>query len=253
MDLGLLLMSFLVGIMVGLTSMGGAALMTPILILVVGVRPTLAVGTDLAYSSITKIAGAWMHWKQGTVDMKVVLRMATTSVPSGLLGVLAVEYLRKHGANVDDAIKHSMGIALLFVAIFMLARTLNLTPGEGLTRFVQAHEIPLTYFWGALVGFGVGLTSVGSGSLIAPLLMIIFMNEPSKAVGTDVMHAVLLVTATGLLHWHTGNVNWDLVPNLLAGSVPGVLVGSWLAPRLPAKALRLGLGTVLAITGWKLI
>jgi uncharacterized membrane protein YfcA len=253
MTTGLLLMSFLVGIMVGLTSMGGAALMTPFLILVLGVRPVLAVGTDLVYGSLTKIAGAIMHWKQGTVDLKICFRMALGSVPGGILGVLVITQLHKSGVDIDYWVRHALGIALLIVALLVVAKAMSYEIPARYTSWILKHRDASTIIWGAFVGFAVGLTSVGSGSLIAPFLLIIMPGSTARVIGTDVFHAALLVSATAFVHQQAGNVDWNLVPTLLCGSIPGVLIGSYLAPRLPERVLRFGLAALLFATGWKLV
>lgn len=250
---GLLVMSFAVGMMVGLTSMGGAALMTPFLILVLGVRPVLAVGTDLVYGSLTKIAGAWMHWRQGTVDLRVSLRLAMGSLPGGVLGVLAVQKLRGIGFDIDDWVRHALGVALLMVALMVVARAMGYVIPPRHTGWILRHRNGATVFWGAFVGFAVGMTSVGSGSLIAPFLLVLMPGSPARVIGTDVFHAAILVSATALVHQQAGNVDWNLVPTLLCGSIPGVLIGSYLAPRLPERVLRLGLAALLFATGWKLV
>lgn len=250
-DFTLWLLSLMVGLLVGLTSMGGAALMTPLLILVFGVRPMLAVGTDLAYGAITKIAGAMMHFRQGTVDMKVAFRLACGSIPAGVLGVLTVSGLHRIGIDADQWIRRLLGWVLMIVAATILARCFYGPMKFSSTAFAS-HERSMTIVWGAFVGFLVGLTSVGSGSLLAPFLLMLFPNNPSRAVGTDVFHAAILVSATAFFHVQGGNVDWHLVPILLAGSVPGVLVGSYLAPKLPGRTLRFSLGAVLLATGLKL-
>ena len=178
MTSGLLLMSFFVGVLVGLTSMGGAALMTPFLILVLGVRPVLAVGTDLVYGSLTKIAGAWMHWKQGTVDLRICWKLAIGSVPSGILGVLTISRLHDHGIDIDYWVRHALGFALLVVALLVLAKAMGYEIPPRYHKWVLRHETPATIGWGAFVGFAVGLTSVGSGSLIAPFLLILMPGHP---------------------------------------------------------------------------
>ncbi len=248
----LVFMSFLVGILVGLTSMGGAALMTPFLILIVGVRPVLAVGTDLAYGALTKVAGAWMHWRQGKVHMETVRRLAYGSVPGGIAGVLVISRIRRY-IDVDHYVKTSIGIVLVVVSLVLLIRTL--TPDwipERPLDWIRAHARQLTSVWGLFVGFTVGMTSVGSGSLIAPFLIALHPGKPALVVGTDVFHAAVLVAATAFLYTGTGQVEWQLVPVLLLGSLPGVLLGSYLAPRLPARILRVGLGIVLLGTGVRL-
>lgn len=251
-SVSLILMSFLAGILVGLTSMGGAALITPFLILFVGVKPSLAIGTDLVYGAITKIAGGWMHWRQQTVEMKLVLQMAIGSVPGGIIGVYVIQYLHTTDLPVDEALRHVLGVVLVIVAVLLLARTFGYLPQNAPSWLVR-HERKSTTIWGFLVGLTVGLTSVGSGSLLAPFLMMIRPNRPAHVVGTDVFHAAILVSATAMLHGQAGNVNWDLIPLLLAGSLPGVLIGSFVAPRLPARHLKVGLSVLLFATGVKLI
>jgi uncharacterized protein len=252
-DLGLLMMAFLVGTLVGLTSMGGAALMTPFLILVLGIRPVLAVGTDLAYGAITNMAGAFMHWRQGTVDMRVVRYLASGSIPGAVVGFLLITRLRHHGYDIDLYLRRALGGVLVTVALLMLVRALwGKLPQPG-PDFLKRHRRPVTIAWGAVVGFAVGLTSVGSGSLVAPFLLMLYPGIPALVVGTDVVHAAMLISAAALLHVEAGNVAWRLLPYLLMGAVPGVLVGSYLAPRLPARTMRVGLSLVLLTTGMKLV
>ena len=169
-DVGLWLMSSLIGMLVGLTSMGGAALMTPFLILILGVRPVLAVGTDLAYGAVTKIVGASMHWRQGTVDLLAVRRLAYGSVPGGILGVIIISLIHRTGIDVDHYVKTTIGLVLIVVASIVLVRSLIPKFFPPLpVAWLRSHAGPATTVWGAVVGFTVGLTSVGSGSLIAPL------------------------------------------------------------------------------------
>jgi len=247
------LLSFAVGVLVGLTSMGGAALVTPFLILFMGLRPVLAIGTDLVYSAVTKIAGAYVHWRQGTVDMQMVLQLATGSVPGGVAGVLLVRWLRTGGIDPDPYLRRAIGVVLLSVALVLIYRTFRRDYGLRGVNLLPRHDRRLAIFWGAVVGFAVGLTSVGSGSLIVPFLLFSYPMSPARAVGTDVFHAAVLVSATALLHAKAGHVQWELVPLLLTGSIPGVLLGSYIAPRSPVRSLRLGLSVVLFVTGAKLM
>jgi uncharacterized protein len=251
---GLLLMSFLIGLLVGLTSMGGAALMTPFLILVLGVRPVLAVGTDLAYGALTKITGAWMHWRQGTVDLKVVRHLALGSLPGVIAGAIVISYLRSRGAHTDGYVRVALGVVLVCVSIVILLRSLvpKVLPPLPLEWFHRNAKTATT-IWGAAVGFAVGLTSVGSGSLITPFLMMIYPGKLPLVVGTDVFHAAILVSAGACFYVGTGQVDWKLVPILLIGSVPGVMLGSRLATRLPPRTLRVALGTLLLATGITLL
>jgi uncharacterized membrane protein YfcA len=251
MNFPLVLMSFGVGILIGLTSMGGAALMAPFLILVLGVRPVTAVGTDLVYGAVTKIVGAWVHLKQGTVDMAAVRKLAYGSIPGGLVGSFLVILLPRFTHDAEHYVKRAIGALLVIIAIILLVRVL--------TRFRETAPSPKTLqflnekgavIWGAVVGFCVGATSVGSGSLLAPFLMMLYPTKPSKVVGTDVFHAAILVSVTGIAHATSGGVEWQLVPWLLAGSIPGVLLGSRMAAHVPARPLRTGLAAVLLFTGY---
>jgi uncharacterized membrane protein YfcA len=253
MNLPLMLMSFGVGILIGLTSMGGAALMAPFLILIVGVRPVVAVGTDLVYGAVTKIVGAFVHQRQGTVDIPVVKKLASGSLPGGLLGAMSVIFLPRVAHDAERYVQKAIGITLVIVAAILIARML--IPSDiatpSLKRLKFLHERG-TVIWGALVGFCVGATSVGSGSLLAPFLMMIYPSKTSKVVGTDVFHAAILVSVTGLAHATSGGVEWTLVPSLLAGSIPGVLLGSRLSTYIPARSLRTGLAAVLLLTGYRM-
>jgi uncharacterized membrane protein YfcA len=253
MNFPLMLMSFCVGILIGLTSMGGAALMAPFLILMVGVRPVTAVGTDLVYGAVTKIIGAWVHFRQGTVDIPVVKKLATGSVPGGLSGALAVILLPKVTRSAEHYVQQAIGAILVIVAVVLIARMLIPTPVASPSakrlRFLHGRG---TVIWGAVVGFCVGATSVGSGSLLAPFLLMLYPSKTSKVVGTDVFHAAILVSVTGIAHATSGGVEWTLIPSLLAGSIPGVLLGSRLSTYIPTRSLRTGLAAVLLLTGLRM-
>ena len=253
MNVPLALMSFGVGILIGLTSMGGAALMAPFLILIVGVRPVTAVGTDLVYGAVTKIIGGWVHFKQGTVDLDVVKKLATGSVPGGILGALTVILLPKVTHDAEQYIKRAIGTLLVVVAVVLVVRMLvplsTASPSAKRLKFLHGEG---TIMWGAFVGFCVGATSVGSGSLLAPYLMVLYPTKTSKIVGTDVFHAAILVSVTGLAHATSSGVEWSLIPTLLAGSIPGVLLGSKLSTHVPALPLRTGLAALLLVTGYRM-
>lgn len=253
MDFPIVLMSFCVGILIGLTSMGGAALMAPFLILIVGVKPVTAVGTDLLYGAVTKIIGASVHLRQGTVDLPVVKKLAIGSIPGGIAGALSVLLLPHVTHDAERVVKRAIAVLLVLVAITLLVRMLSrfseAVPSVRTLSFLQGRG---TIIWGAVVGFCVGATSVGSGSLLAPFLIMLYPAKTSKVVGTDVFHAAILVSVTGLAHAASGAIEWPLIPLLLAGSIPGVLIGSWLAARVPAKPLRTGLATLLLVTGYQM-
>jgi uncharacterized membrane protein YfcA len=244
---------FVLGLCVGLTSMGGGSLMAPFLILIVGVRPVVAVGTDLAYGAITKLFGAAVHWHEDTVDFGAVKTLAIGSVPGGILAALAVPVLSARGFDMDAILRHAIGIVLVFVAVLLLLRLVFVDRfRQPRVWFPRLHRAATSVF-GAIAGVAVGLTSIGSGSLITPFLMMMYPMSAARVVGTDLFHAAILVSVTAIVHAGSGSVDWIVMSRLLVGSVPGVVLGSWLAPRLPAPVLRLGLVSVLLTSGLKLM
>lgn len=243
----LVAVSFPTGILIGLTGIGGAALMTPLLILVFGFNPGAAIGTDLVYSMFTKVAGSWLHWKQGHVDLRVVGVLASASLPAAALGTSAMTSL--HSSFRGDArLKAIIGVVLLIVASISMLRSRKLiAPRTGIPLILA------TLAYAAVAGFLVGLTSIGSGSLILPLLVIVNRLPIVRAVGTDIFHAAILVAFSAALHVSIGAVNWEAVPWLLAGSIPGVVIGSRLAPRVPERTLRLVVLAILLVSALKLL
>lgn len=260
MDIGIVAAGFVVGTLIGLTGMGGGALMAPFLILVVGVRPVVAVGTDLVYSAVTKAFGAWQHLSLRTVDVRLALFFALGSVPGALVGVRIIALVKEaHGAGVDEFIVKLMGVALLLASASIV---LKMVLGHRLSVAPTASNAPLELSWrrkvatvlvGAVIGVLVGLTSVGSGSLVAVVLLLFYGMSASRMVGTDIFNALLLTTAAGLAHLQAGDVNLGLAGNILIGSVPGVILGSRLNVRVPERALRVVVAVVLLIVGLKLV
>jgi uncharacterized membrane protein YfcA len=245
-----------VGFLVGLTGMGGGALMTPVLILVFGFHPTLAVGTDIAYAALTKVFGSWRHLTQGSVDKGVALWLAAGSVPSGLLGAFAVNALKRHeDAAVDVVLYRAIGAALVVVGALLLLRLLL----RSATRYSEADldmstgRRAATVAIGATTGFVIGLTSVGSGTLLALFLILFYPLAARRIVGTDVFHATILLGATAIAQLRFGNVDLAMVGALLVGSVPGVVIGSNLTVRTPVTLLRGCLAVVLALSGIALL
>jgi uncharacterized protein len=253
MDFPLVLMSFGVGILIGLTGMGGAALMAPFLILAVGLQPITAVGTDLVYGAVTKIVGAWVHWKQGNVDLPVVRNLAAGSIPGGLAGAALVTFLPRLTHQAEAYVRKGIGTLLVLVGAILLTRMIFSVTGAPVSaerlRFLRGAGSAI---WGAVVGFCVGATSVGSGSMLAPFLMVLFPKQISRVTGTDVFHAAILVTVTGLFYSLKSGVEWNLVPLLLAGSIPGVVIGSRLSVHVPAWPLRTGMAALLMVTGYRI-
>jgi uncharacterized membrane protein YfcA len=235
-----------VGVLIGLTGIGGGSLMTPLLILFAGVQPVVAIGTDLAYGAITKTVGGWRHLRSGTVDLGVSKWLAVGSVPGSIAGVLLVDALHdRYGDGFDTTLLGLVAAALFIVAFTVLGRALFGVPRE-------RHSVPLTSRAkvgaagiGLVLGVILGMTSVGSGALVGLALIMVFRLTPHRVVGTDVFHAALMLWAAGLTHLFVGNVDLTLMTNILIGSLPGVWLGTALMARVPAAALRPTLGCVL--------
>jgi uncharacterized protein len=245
----LVLFGFGVGILVGTTGMGGGSLMTPLLILLFGIKPVVAVGTDLAYAAITKTAGGLLHWRRGTVQKDLALWLAAGSCPGAVAGVVLLDRL-----GLNDLLLPLISAALLLTGCLVLLRALVLD-GAGETDTVQLDRggkaIAVTL--GASVGFVLGVTSAGSGTLIAIGLMLFYKLSPRRVVGTDVFHAALLLWTAAIAHLFSGNVDLALAGTILIGSLPGVWVGTHLATRLPERGLRPALGIVLLTSGLTLL
>lgn len=254
MSIGIISMGVLVGFLVGLTGVGGASLLTPILVLI-GIHPSIAVGTDLVYNSITKLFGTVQHWRQRTIDFKLARYLATGSIPGVIVAVGALRVFDSYYHNQEVFIKHALGYVLILVAIATLVKVFyghKLKENSWQQKPIEQKR-GLTITLGAVLGFIVGLTSIGSGSLFAVAMMYLFTLKPSRLVGTDIAHAFLLASVAGLLHAGLGNVNWSLVLNLIVGSVPGVLLGSMLATKAPTNILRTLIASLVLISGLKLI
>lgn len=249
----LTLTGVLVGFLIGLTGMGGGALMTPILIFFFGFQPTLAIGTDITYAAVTKAFGSWRHFRQRTVDWPIALWLALGSIPAGLIGAWAVNFLKTNRADIVDTILfYAIGSALMIVGILLIVRILLLkvdTPHALENIHLSMARRFATVGVGAGAGFIVGLTSVGSGTLLAMVLIVFYPLASSRVVGTDVFHSLLLLTATGIAQIRFGNVDLGMVAALILGSVPGVVLGSHLTLKTPAKWLRLILALVLLTSG----
>jgi uncharacterized membrane protein YfcA len=246
------LTGLLIGFLVGLTGMGGGALMTPILVIVFGFKPALAVGTDVAYGAVTKTLGAWRHWRQGSVDLPLALYLALGSVPSTLLGVGLVHYLQTRiGAHLDSFLYRAIGVALVVVGVTLVARSIVRVDASRRRRNIRlsTRRKVLTVLLGAAAGFVVGLTSVGSGTFLGMFLLTAYPLATSRVVGTDVFQAAILLYATALAQASVGNVDLWMVAALLVGSLPGVVAGSRLTIRTPGRALRLCLAVVLLLSG----
>jgi uncharacterized membrane protein YfcA len=257
MDLLLIVFGLGVGLLVGLTGVGGGSLMTPLLILVAGVAPVTAVGSDLAYAAVTKTVGGIKHLRQHTVAIRLSLWMAVGSVPAAIGGVYVLEALqRSQGDDFDNLLLTIVAAAILLTGTMTLVRALflpKLVEQERSGFSLRPWHRVAAIIVGIFVGFILGMTSAGSGALIAMALILIFRLIPTRVVGTDVFHAALLLWAASAAHVVAGNVDYALVGTILIGSIPGVWAGAHLSVRVPLGTLRLGLGIVLLGAGLGLL
>jgi hypothetical protein len=253
-SLNIVCMGILVGFLVGLTGVGAASLLTPLLVFI-GINPSIAVGTDLVYNSVTKFFGVIQHWRQKTIDWLTVRYLAFGSLPAVVLAVTLLRYFKSYYHNEEAIIKHALGIVLILAATATLFKALfdhKIKPNRWQTAPFEKKK-GLLIAIGAVFGFIVGLTSIGSGSLYAIALMYLFNMSAARLVGTDIAHAFLLATVAGILHSGLGNVNYPLAINLLMGSIPGVLLGSTLSAKAPSKITRTVIASLILISGFKLI
>ncbi|MEI7712617.1 MAG: sulfite exporter TauE/SafE family protein [Rhodospirillales bacterium] len=247
---------FLVGLLVGQTGVGGGSLMTPILVLLFGIHPTAAVGTDLLYACVTKSVGTLVHGKHKTVDWRIVRRLAIGSVPAALatLAFMSIPAMRM-GEQGNRIVAVCLGIALLLTSISLVFRhrvvALSARFADGT---LSRHTASMTIATGALLGLFVTVSSVGAGALGVTALLFLYPRLPtSTIVGSDIAHAVPLTLVAGLGHWWLGSVDTVLLLSLLFGSIPGVILGSQLSVRVPDVVLRLLLASVLALVGARLV
>jgi uncharacterized protein len=245
-----------VGILVGMTGIGGGSLMTPLLILVFGVKPITAVGTDLAYAAVTKTVGGYKHWRQNTVDLRLSTWMALGSVPAAVGGVFVLDLVEQAtGRDFDELLLTVLAAALLLTGVATLVRAFlkRLHDRERAQIPMETRHKLAAVTLGVFVGFVLGVTSAGSGALIAVGLILLFRLVPTRVVGTDVFHAAILLWAAALAHVVAGNVDFALAGNILIGSVPGVWLGSHWSIRVPANVLRTTLAVVLIGAGMALL
>jgi uncharacterized membrane protein YfcA len=257
------LFGLLVGFLVGLTGVGGGSLMTPFLLTVVGVPAPTAVGTDMVFATLTKFTGSVQHYRQQSVNLEVAIFLGLGSIPAGLLGVATLEWIE--GSFDAETVKSIMitiiaftlvlvGASLIFRNLFLPERMDAPKPGvwDGKSRMSRRRRT-YTVVFGAMGGYLVGLTSIGSGSIMAVILLLLYPIAPAIIVGTDIAHATVLSLVVGLAHMTQGNVDFTLAGSLLLGGVPGVLIGSRVAPWLPGKPLKMILAGMLIFVGARLL
>lgn len=249
------LAGLLVGALVGMTGMGGGSLMTPILVILFGVNPAVAVGSDIAHGAIFKTVGAFQHRRMGNVRAKLAGWMLLGSAPMSLLGVWLATWLKDHyGKGVASTMGQVLGGALLFGCVGLVAKSLVRERSAPDDEFVLLRRDRVAaVLIGLFGGFVVGLTSVGSGVFFGLTLLVVFPLRAHKVVGTDIFHAAALLYVAGVGHFIAGNVDMRIVGWLLLGSIPGVLVGGKLSLSIPDSLLRFALATVLGLSGLKLI
>jgi uncharacterized protein len=256
MDLAVVLFGLGVGVLVGTTGIGGGSIMTPLLILVLGTKPVVAIGTDLAYAAITKTVGGWRHLRKGTVSLGISAWLAVGSVPGALGGVVVLEWIhRRYGDSFDDIVLWAVAAALMLCGVATLARALMRVPTdrEEDDREMTTRNRVVAVVFGLGVGFVLGVTSAGSGALIAVGLILFFRLTPHRVVGTDVFHAAVVLWAAAIGHVASGNVDFGLMANLLIGSIPGVWIGTAWSGRISQPVLRHALGIVLITASFGLM
>jgi len=246
------LSGFAVGAVVGLTGVGGGSLMTPLLVLLFGIAPATAVGTDLLHAAVTKAGGTWVHASRGRVDWRITGLLASGSFPAAVLTILSLHYFT-NGLGGSKIITATLGGALLLTSVALVLRT-------HLRRFARARESDArphpvgTIVIGAVLGIIVSLSSVGAGALGITALVFLYPRLPTaRIVASDLAHAVPLTLTAGVGHWMFGSIDWTLLVSLLAGSLPGIYLGSRCAGRIPETTLRFLLATTLLFVGGKLI
>jgi uncharacterized protein len=246
---------FGVGVLVGMTGVGGGSLMTPLLVLLFGLKVTTAVGTDLLFAAATKAVGVAAHQRVGSIDWRITRRLAFGSLPSAALTIWAIHATRQSGHPASPWLAAILGGALIATSICLIGR-------RWIDRYVESRgEKPLiarpalaTVAVGALIGVLVTATSVGAGAIGMTALVVLYPGVPlPKLVGSDIAHAVPLTLLAGAGYWYLGVIDWALLGSLLAGSIPGIVIGSLLASRVPDGVLRPILAAVLLIVGIRML
>ncbi|MEY4695395.1 MAG: hypothetical protein RLZZ95_1844 [Pseudomonadota bacterium] len=259
-DLGFVFAGFFVGLIVGLTGVGGGSLMTPILIFFFGVKPYLAVGTDLLFAAATKLGGTFSLARQNLVPWRVVLTLSAGSLPAALLTLWALREAGPSSPSVQQWMTSTLGFALLLTAAAMLYKALRgkqlprTLPEEHVATATRPRHPALPILFGALIGTLVTLTSVGAGAIGVTVLLILYPLLPlQRIIASDIAYAVPLTLVAGLGHASLGSVDWPLLAKLLAGSLPGIWLGARLVARTPERVIRSILSVLLAWAGSKLV
>jgi uncharacterized protein len=243
-----------VGALVGFTGVGGGSLMTPLLVLVFGIHPATAVGTDLLYAGLTKISGSVVHGFNKTIDWRITRRLAAGSAPAAALTLLGLGYFGHDTKGAGAVITTTLGFALLATSVTLVFRAWLLAKtSDTLARLDDSRIRLITIALGALLGVLVSISSVGAGAIGVTALLALYPKLPTvRIVGSDIAHAVPLTLIAGAGHWVLGSIDWSLLASLLIGSVPGIAIGSQLASKAPEQVLRPVLAGALALVGARL-
>jgi len=249
------LSGFVVGLLVGMTGVGGGSLMTPLLVLLFGIHPQTAVGTDLLYAACTKTVGTMIHGMSGSVQWRIVALLGAGSLPATVATLATLAYAGAPTPTTTKVISFVLGVALLLTAVCILFRS-------SIVAYADRHfgepkprtAAVLTVVTGVCLGVFVSISSVGAGAVGVTVLLMLYPKLPlARIVGTDIAHAVPLTLVAGLGHWLLGSTNWHLFFSLIAGSIPGIIVGSVMATRVSDRVLRPTLAAVLVLVGGKLV
>jgi len=254
MGIELTISGFVVGLLVGLTGVGGGSLMTPLLVLLFKVNPAVAIGTDLIYASITKSAGVISHNKLGHIKWGIVGKLMLGSAPASLITTLFLKQINLKSPEVIGIIELSLGIALILTAVAVLYQPIIVEKSKYNRIRTPRHTAILTFALGLILGAMVTLTSVGAGALGVTALLLLYPKMTVKSIiGTDIAHAVPITFFAGLGHYNLGHVDFVLLSSLLIGSIPGIWTGSFLSAKINENKLRLILVFILFAIGLKLI
>jgi uncharacterized membrane protein YfcA len=249
------LAGFLVGLLVGMTGVGGGSLMTPLLVLLFGFHPATAVGTDLLYASVTKTVGTAVHGKQGTVDWRIVSGLACGSVPASILTIFVMSRDGTLAQHATGKLNLMLGAALLVTSLSVFFRPQILKWAGHHIHALEPHQLRgWTIFIGVMLGILVSVTSVGAGALGTTALLILYPRLPvARIAASDIAHAVPLTLIAGIGHWIMGSVDFTLMLALLAGSIPGIIAGSLLSGRSSDRILRPVLATTLLVVSVRML
>jgi uncharacterized membrane protein YfcA len=245
---------FGVGLLVGMTGVGGGSLMTPLLILLFGIHPSTAVGTDLLYAAATKTVGSVSHGWAKSIHWPAVIRLASGSIPASVVTLFVIWQLDLNGESSRSLVNLVLCFALFLTAASLIFRKAIMERYRG--RLLELNErttARATVLVGAALGVLVSISSVGAGAVGVTALLLLYPQLPmARIVGSDIAHAVPLTLVAGIGHWATGEIDWHLMGVLLVGSLPGILIGSYFAQRVPETALRLVLATTLILVAGNL-